>query len=75
MYAFVYQYRYIEIKYFTLIYFINNCNSNKTILWWNWVYHTCRHTFIPYLYLLQLSSWRWAFGFETCACNRYCEKL
>jgi hypothetical protein len=29
---------------------------------------------IPYLYLLQLSSWRWALGFETGTCSEYCEK-
>jgi len=26
---------------------------------------------IPYLYLLQLSSWRWELGFETYTCRRY----
>jgi hypothetical protein len=30
---------------------------------------------ILYLYLLQLSSCRWALVFETCTCRKYCEKI
>ena len=42
------------------------------ILWCTRLYHTCRHI-VPYLYLLHLSSCRWALGFEACTCRRHCE--